>query len=121
MRTERGLPKAPRRGAAGTALALVFSAALSMLTSASPRIEATPTVNWSGYALGGGNFTAVTGTFNVPAPLGSTSCMEETSIWVGIDGVYNQDLLQAGITESGFTVSTSHTHTSWPTPDVARR
>ena len=45
--------------------------------------------------------------------------MEETSIWVGIDGVYNQDLLQAGITESGFTVSTSHTHTSWPTPDVA--
>jgi hypothetical protein len=54
--------------------------------------------NWAGYSLGGGPFTAVSGTFNVPnivAGPGDTV----TSEWVGIDGVSDTSLIQAGATE----------------------
>ena len=61
----------------------------------------------------------MTGTFNVPAPLKSISCLEETSVWVGIDGLHNHDLLQAGVAERGFTVPSSRTQTTWPAPVVA--
>jgi Peptidase A4 family len=66
-----------------------------------------PTLNWSGYALAGSNFTAVTGTFNLPVPNGSASCVQQTAIWVGVDGLDNHDLLQAGVSESGFVVPAS--------------
>ena len=75
----------------------------TMAASASPvPTVATPTVDWSGYGLAGSGFTGVTGTFNVPAPLQSASCLEETAIWVGVDGLDNHDLLQAGIAETNF-------------------
>ena len=64
---------------------------------------ALPTANWSGYGLTGTDFTGVAGTFNVPAPRNSASCLEETAVWVGVDGLDNHDLLQAGIAEAGFT------------------
>ena len=35
--------------------------------------------NWSGYGLAGSGFTGVAGTFNVPAPLQSASCLEDTA------------------------------------------
>lgn len=120
MATELGPPKAPVRGAACALLVLVLSVFLAAPAWASPvGVEAMPTVNWSGYALTGTGFTGVTGTFNVPAPLKSTSCLEETSVWVGIDGLYNHDLLQAGVAERGFTVSNSRPQTTWPAPGVA--
>jgi Peptidase A4 family len=112
--------KVPLRGTACTLLALVLSVLLTQPASASPaRLEATPTVNWSGYAVSGSGFIGVTGTFNVPAPLKSTSCLEETSVWVGVDGLYNHDLLQAGVAERGFTVPSRRTQTTWPAPGVA--
>jgi hypothetical protein len=58
--------------------------------------------NWSGYGLAGSGFTGVTGTFNVPAPTEWASCLEDTAVWVGVDGVGDHDLLQAGIAEIGF-------------------
>jgi hypothetical protein len=54
--------------------------------------------NWSGYFVGGGPFTAVTGTFNVPM-LTPAAGETVTSAWVGIDGADNDSLIQAGIAE----------------------
>jgi hypothetical protein len=59
------------------------------------------TVNWSVYILAGSHFTGVTGTFNVPTPTGSASCVQQTAVWVGVDGLHNHDLLQAGVWEGG--------------------
>jgi hypothetical protein len=54
--------------------------------------------NWSGYVVGSGPYTAVTGTFVVPSLYtGQTgTAMAE---WVGIDGDTNSSLIQAGIDE----------------------
>jgi hypothetical protein len=82
-----------------------FSPTVAAAAPAVP-VRAIPTANWSGYGLAGTGFTGVTGTFNVPAPLASASCLDETAVWVGVDGLGNHDLLQAGIAEAGF-VSTS--------------
>jgi hypothetical protein len=54
--------------------------------------------NWSGYAMEGGPFSGVEGTFVVPEGYGS-NCNAFTSQWVGVDGASNQDLIQAGVTE----------------------
>ena len=55
--------------------------------------------NWSGYDVTGGPFTAVAGTFNVPA-VPVTANDTDTAEWVGIDGVSNSNLIQAGISET---------------------
>jgi Peptidase A4 family len=55
--------------------------------------------NWSGYVLTGGPYTAVTGTFQVPLVYATAGCRDTYAEWAGIDGVGNQDLLQAGISE----------------------
>ncbi len=55
--------------------------------------------NWSGYALDGGPFSAVSGTFTVPALETDETCNTAESQWVGIDGSTNNDLIQAGIAE----------------------
>jgi hypothetical protein len=54
--------------------------------------------NWSGYFETGGPFTSVTGTFNVPN-LAASGTTTDTSEWVGIDGVGDQSLIQAGVNE----------------------
>ena len=54
--------------------------------------------NWSGYAVGTGPDTSVTGTFNVPN-LAATPTETVTSEWVGIDGADNTSLIQAGVQE----------------------
>lgn len=95
-------------------------AGLALLVSVPPaappcavRVSAMPTLNWSGYALAGSDFTGVTGTFNVPVPTGSASCVQQTAIWVGVDGLDNHDLLQAGISESGFVLPASQSSPPW--------
>ncbi|MHB1739114.1 MAG: G1 family glutamic endopeptidase [Actinomycetes bacterium] len=54
--------------------------------------------NWSGYVVGNGPYTAVTGTFTVPT-IYSSSTSTDTGAWVGIDGSGNSSLIQAGIGE----------------------
>jgi peptidase A4-like protein len=60
--------------------------------------EETTSSNWSGYVETSGPFTAITGTFVVPAVThyhaGST-----VSEWVGVDGWANRSLIQAGVNE----------------------
>lgn len=56
--------------------------------------------NWSGYVVGNGPFTSVTGTFSVPHLVSGTPIGDALSEWVGIDGSGNSSLIQAGIHES---------------------
>jgi hypothetical protein len=97
-----------------------LAAGLALLVCVPPAVPdppvtviALPTLNWSGYGLAGSHFTGVTGTFIVPLPTGSTSCVQETVVWVGVDGMGNHDLLQAGVSESGFTVPASQGSPPW--------
>jgi hypothetical protein len=55
--------------------------------------------NWSGYAVEGGPFTGVSGTFNVP-DLNAASTKGDVGEWVGIDGASNNSLIQAGVGQS---------------------
>jgi Peptidase A4 family len=103
-----------RRSLAIAVLSAIFAAAVfffpTMAASASAvPMAATSSANWSGYGLAGSSFTGVTGTFNVPAPLRSGSCGAETAVWVGVDGLDNHDLLQAGIAETNFAPATTPT------------
>ncbi len=60
--------------------------------------------NWSGYAVTGGPYTTVNGTFTVSSLDAGTPASDVMSEWVGIDGWSetsgSQDLVQAGILES---------------------
>jgi len=56
--------------------------------------------NWSGYAVTGGPFGSVSGTFTVPSLYNDGSCGEVLSSWVGIDGSGDNDLVQAGVQET---------------------
>ena len=56
--------------------------------------------NWSGYALSGGRFTTVTGTFTVPTLSAAAACGESVSEWVGADGYEDDHLIQAGVLET---------------------
>jgi hypothetical protein len=54
--------------------------------------------NWSGYVASGGTFTAVSGTWTVPAVSGSAAgtSPRADATWVGIGGATTTDLVQAG-------------------------
>ncbi len=79
----------------------ITGATRSLVATAAP---ANPVVspgyssNWSGYAIEGGGITGAAGTFTVPTliPSGNET---DTSEWVGVDGVSNGSLIQAGIHE----------------------
>ena len=60
---------------------------------------ATASSNWSGYGIAG-TFSAVTGSWIVPAAAPSTGPTYSSS-WIGIDGLANRNLIQAG-TESDY-------------------
>jgi hypothetical protein len=78
--------------------------------------------NWSGYVVGTGPYTSVTGTFTVPG-LAATPTETVTSEWVGIDGASGLGpLIQAGVDET-YDPSTNLVYTSawWevlPAPSV---
>jgi hypothetical protein len=79
------------------------ASATQTLTEGAPTPAPVPTggssqsTNWSGYALSGA-FTTVIGTFNVPN-LTQASTETSTAEWVGVDGVTNTSLIQAGVSE----------------------
>ncbi|MHB1599505.1 MAG: G1 family glutamic endopeptidase, partial [Acidimicrobiales bacterium] len=70
--------------------------------------------NWSGYVITPGPFTGASGTFTVPniAPTTSSSGTY-TSIWVGIDGDGNTDLIQAGVQLQDFAGGTVQIFPWW--------
>jgi Peptidase A4 family len=51
--------------------------------------------NWSGYAVSGGPYTSVTGSWQVPT-VSPTSANTYSSNWLGIDGFNNSSLIQTG-------------------------
>ena len=66
-----------------------------------PAIQHVTTASWSGYAVNGGPFTSVSGTFTVPYIASDATCDDRVGEWVGIDGYGNESsLIQAGIDES---------------------
>lgn len=76
--------------------------------------------NWSGYVLEPGPFTSVTGTFNVPS-LTNLSGQVNDSMWVGIDGNSNDQLIQAGVAESYSPFTGTEVHAWWeilPAPET---
>ena len=76
------------------------AAELAAPTSSHPApVRTVTSSNWSGYVIGSGPYTSVTGTFSVPSIQGGTSSSSEMAAWVGIDGAGNQSLIQAGVGE----------------------
>jgi Peptidase A4 family len=67
--------------------------------------------NWSGYAMTGGPFTRVTGSWVVPA-VAKTKRATYSSTWAGIDGFKNSDLIQAG-TEQDYYSGSAHYFAWW--------
>jgi len=70
--------------------------------------------NWSGVVITPGPFTGASGTFTVPdiAPTTSSSGTY-TSIWVGVDGDGNTDLIQAGVQLQDFAGGTVQIFPWW--------
>lgn len=64
--------------------------------------------NWSGYALQGGPFSTASGTFTVARAHPTCSGDQFVSEWVGIDGVADANLIQAGTTESEYNLNTGN-------------
>lgn len=87
-------------GASATAPLAIRVAAAAVPASA----DAT-SGNWSGYYLEGSGFTGVSSTFTVPN-VSAASTNTDTSEWIGIDGVSNANLIQAGVTED-YSVATN--------------
>lgn len=85
-----------QRPRAAPRLATITAAGSSSNTVSS---TSTSSPNWSGYVVGDGPYTSVTGTFTVPN-LAATPTETVTSEWVGIDGANGPGpLIQAGAEE----------------------
>ncbi len=67
--------------------------------------------NWSGYAITGGPYTSITGSWTVPAVSRSRKPTYSSS-WVGIDGFNNSDLIQTG-TEQDYYNGSAHYSAWW--------
>jgi hypothetical protein len=80
-----------------TPTAMTASQALSI--SVGPAMLTQGSGNWSGYEAESGPFTYVTGTFTVPTLVTGTPDADALSEWVGVDGVNDTSLIQAGISE----------------------
>lgn len=79
------------------------SLTIGVADSSVPAAAGAPTENssnWSGYALAGGPFTSVGGTFNVPTVTGS-GIDSSAAEWAGIDGwgAGASSIIQAGVAE----------------------
>jgi hypothetical protein len=82
-----------------------LSLTLSVADSHVDPVADAPTVkstNWSGYALAGGPFTSVSGTFNVPTITAGGNSQMSAAEWAGIDGwgPGATSIIQAGVDES---------------------
>jgi hypothetical protein len=52
--------------------------------------------NWSGYMATAGGYTAISGSWTVPAVTGNGYSVSSDAAWIGIGGVSSLDLIQAG-------------------------
>lgn len=79
-------------------------AATTTTSPPGPAVQQFTSDNWSGYAVDGGPFTSVSGTFTVPYLTTDASCEDRLADWVGINGWSpagpTSSLIQAGVDES---------------------
>jgi hypothetical protein len=69
----------------------------SSQTQASPPMASGYTsTNWSGYLAANSTYTAITGAWTVPNPVGVAGRVSADSAWIGIGGVTSSDLIQVG-------------------------
>lgn len=97
------------------------SSALSQAPLHAPRIplgsstaspgSAWQSSNWSGYAVTGSGFHAITGKWVVPA-VSATRRASYSSSWIGIDGFNNSNLIQTG-TEQDYVAGTTKYEAWW--------
>jgi hypothetical protein len=52
--------------------------------------------NWSGYVATSGGYTSVSGSWRVPAATGNGISTTADGTWIGIGGVFSNDLIQTG-------------------------
>ena len=117
-----------------TALASMLAVAALSLPAVAPAIyETTASIrgatglgwyssNWAGYAVERGPYRSVSGQWTVPRVV-PTSRPTFSALWVGIDGVANTSLIQAG-TEQDFYRGVAHYSAWWevlPAPAVTIR
>ena len=69
--------------------------------------------NWSGYAVTGSTYRAITGHWRVPS-VSSTSSATYSAAWTGIDGFNNSSLIQTG-TEQDYYNGAAHYAAWWTT------
>jgi hypothetical protein len=75
--------------------------------------------NWAGYVALAGNYTAVSGSWVVPAVTGNGTSETAEAAWIGIGGVFSGDLIQTGTEstiEADGTVSTAAFYELLPSP-----
>jgi hypothetical protein len=67
--------------------------------------------NWSGYAVTGGPYTSITGSWTVSA-ISPSKGSQYSSSWIGIDGFNNSNLIQTG-TEADWYSGSAHYAAWW--------
>src|SRR5215472_2026642 len=68
--------------------------------------------NWSGYAVTGGPYTSITGSWTVTKVTGSSRGATYSSTWIGIDGFNDSNLIQTG-TEADYYNGSAHYNAWW--------
>lgn len=68
--------------------------------------------NWSGYAIRGSALTFAMGTFTVPNNTAASGVTDDSE-WVGIDGISNTNLIQAGVAEDTFADGSRENYAWW--------
>ena len=113
-------------GIVGTTLSFVIAGSGATAVAVAPVISHAPRVvtgnphgnvntwsasNWSGYAETGNGLTGVSGSWTVPS-VQSSSSATYSSVWVGVDGFNNSNLIQTG-TEEDFYNGAAHYNAWW--------
>ena len=81
--------------ASGASAATTTTTAAASTAASTVKVATDP--NWSGYALTGGPFSSVSGTFTVTSLAGNTPATSYMSEAVAVDGWANSYLLEAGV------------------------
>jgi hypothetical protein len=65
-----------------------------------PMTDSYTSTNWSGYMASEGDYTAISGSWNIPTATDSSSATAADAAWIGIGGVKSSDLIQVGTTDT---------------------
>jgi hypothetical protein len=102
---------------AALALSVLFPASLALAMHTAP---ANASHNWAGYVAESGTYSAVNGSWVVPAPSPGATTASDAE-WIGIGGMHGADLIQAG-TRARITTDGTATYEAWyelfPAPAV---